>query len=103
MSRKNHVHHVRGSGAGLSEKLVVVLPSYEWVVDAFSVINLSIVAMHFKQNFATGGWYHFQSILPHHVMPAALQPCSWDNTGLFVQRVSVSLSWRVGRRRFLSR
>jgi hypothetical protein len=95
MSRKNHV---RGSVAGFSEQLVVVLISYEWVLDAFSVINSSIVAMHFKQNFAIGGWYHFQSILPHHKMHVTLEPCSWDNTGLSEQRVIVSPSWRMGPR-----
>jgi hypothetical protein len=97
MSRKNHV---RGSGAAswirhsLSEYIVVVLPSCEWVLDAFSVINSSIVAMHFQQNF--------QSILPHHKMHVTLEPCSWDSSGLSAQHIIVASSLRVGRRRALS-
>jgi hypothetical protein len=64
-------------------------------LDTFSVIDSSIVAMHFKQNF--------QSIFPHHKMHVTLEPCSWwDNSGLSVQHIIVSPSLRVGCRRALS-
>jgi hypothetical protein len=65
--------------SGLYVQHIIVSLRCEWVVDVLSVMNLSIMLMHFKQKFATGGGsYQFQSNLTHHKAHFAQELCSWE-------------------------